>query len=181
MPASVALYNCETQDHGLDKALDHELIEPGAAGPGAGRAGAASRSPIHNYNRTFGTMLSGRGGASATASPGLPDDTIYIKAKGIGGQSFGAWLAKGVTIELAGEANDYVGKGLSGGRLVIYPPEESGIENAPRTTSSSATRCSTAPSAASATSAAWPASASASATPAPPRWSKAWATTAAST
>jgi glutamate synthase (NADPH/NADH) large chain len=58
---------------------------------------------------------------------GLPDDTIHIQAHGIGGQSFGAWLAKGVTIELAGEANDYVGKGLSGGRIVVYPPANSGL------------------------------------------------------
>jgi glutamate synthase (NADPH/NADH) large chain len=60
----------------------------------------------------------------------LPDDTIFIKAKGTAGQSFGAWLAKGVTIELAGEGNDYVGKGISGGRLVIYPPQNSGIGKA---------------------------------------------------
>ena len=84
---------------------------------------------IHNYNRTFGAMLSGRV-AEHYGFAGLPEDTIYIKAKGNAGQSFGAWLATGVTIELTGEANDYVGKGLSGGRLVIYPPPDSGIAKA---------------------------------------------------
>jgi glutamate synthase (NADPH/NADH) large chain len=84
---------------------------------------------VKNYNRTVGTMLSGRV-AERYGHAGLPDDTIHIRARGIGGQSFGAWLAHGVTIELAGEANDYVGKGLSGGRLIIYPQAESGIERA---------------------------------------------------
>jgi glutamate synthase (NADPH/NADH) large chain len=72
-------------------------------------------------------MLSGRV-AERYGLSGLADDTIYIKARGTAGQSFGAWLARGVTIELAGEGNDYVGKGLSGGRLVIYPPPGAGIE-----------------------------------------------------
>ena len=74
-------------------------------------------------------MLSGRL-AERYGFAGLPDDTIYIKARGTAGQSFGAWVAKGVTIELEGEGNDYVGKGLSGGRLVIYPPKASGIAKA---------------------------------------------------
>jgi hypothetical protein len=134
---------------------------------------------IKNFNRTVGTMLSGRV-AERYGYDGLPDDSIHIKARGIGGQSFGAWLAHGVTIELEGEANDYVGKGLSGGRIIIYPPLDSSIDKA-ETTSSSATPCSTAPSAARSTSAASPASASACATPAPARWSKASATMAAST
>ena len=82
---------------------------------------------MHNYNRTFGTLLSGRL-AEKYGHAGLPEDTVYIKAKGTGGQSFGAWVTRGVTIELEGEANDYVGKGLSGGRLVIYPPVDSGME-----------------------------------------------------
>jgi len=84
---------------------------------------------IHNYNRTFGTMLSGRV-AEKYGFAGLPDDTIHIKARGTAGQSFGAWLARGVTLELAGEGNDYVGKGLSGGRIIIYPPETSAIGKA---------------------------------------------------
>ncbi|MEW8550095.1 MAG: glutamate synthase-related protein, partial [Candidatus Thiodiazotropha endolucinida] len=124
----VALFNCETQDHGLDKAVDLELIK--RAQPALERGEAVKiEIDIHNYNRTFGTMLSGRV-AERYGHKGLPDDTIYIKASGTAGQSFGAWAAKGVTIELAGEGNDYVGKGLSGGRLVIYPPENAGIGKA---------------------------------------------------
>ncbi|WP_089728002.1 glutamate synthase large subunit [Candidatus Thiosymbion oneisti] len=125
VPASVALYNCESQDHGLDKALDHELIRQ--AEPALERGEPVRiELPVRNYHRTFGTMLSGRV-AERYGLDGLPEDTIYIKAKGVGGQSWGAWVAKGVTIELEGEANDYVGKGLSGGRLVVYPPRESGM------------------------------------------------------
>ncbi len=122
---STAINNCEKQDHGLDKALDHELIRQ--AKPALER-GEPVRIEIgvRNYNRTFGTMLSGEV-ARRHGDAGLPDDTIHIKARGTVGQSFGAWLARGITIELAGEGNDYVGKGLSGGRLVIYPPPESAI------------------------------------------------------
>ncbi|MES9876975.1 MAG: glutamate synthase large subunit [Candidatus Sedimenticola sp. PURPLELP] len=122
------VYNTETQDHGLDKAIDHQLIEQAKPALESGEA-VKIEVDIHNYNRTFGTMLSGRV-AEKYGYAGLPDDTIYIKAKGTAGQSFGAWVTKGVTIELAGEGNDYVGKGLSGGRLVIYPPAESAIEKA---------------------------------------------------
>ncbi len=124
----VALYNCEPQDHGLDQALDHELIrraEPALARREPVRIDIA----VKNFNRTFGTMLSGRV-AERYGHAGLPDDTIHIKATGTGGQSWGAWVAQGVTIELEGEANDYVGKGLSGGRLIIYPPRQSGIARA---------------------------------------------------
>jgi glutamate synthase (NADPH/NADH) large chain len=121
----VAVYNCEAQDHGLEQALDHELIRQ--AEPALTRGEPVRiELPVQNYNRTVGTMLSGRV-AERYGHAGLPDDTIYIKAKGTGGQSWGAWVAKGVTIELEGEANDYVGKGLSGGRLIVYPPAESGI------------------------------------------------------
>ncbi|WP_316367183.1 glutamate synthase large subunit [Candidatus Thiodiazotropha sp. CDECU1] len=124
----VALYNRETQDHGLDRAMDLELIK--RAQPALEKGEAVKIAiDIHNYNRTFGTMLSGRV-AEKYGYAGLPDDTIYIKVSGTAGQSFGAWVAKGVTIELAGEGNDYVGKGLSGGRLVIYPPENAGIGKA---------------------------------------------------
>ncbi len=124
----VAIYNCEDQDHGLEKALDHELIR--RAQPALERREPVQiELAVRNYNRTLGTMLSGEL-AKRYGHAGLPDDTIYIKATGNAGQSFGAWLAKGITIELAGEANDYVGKGLSGGRLVIYPPEDVGLEKA---------------------------------------------------
>ncbi|MCG6861796.1 MAG: glutamate synthase large subunit [Chromatiaceae bacterium] len=125
VPEGVALYNCERQDHGLDRALDLELIRQ--AEPALERGEPVRiEIAVKNYNRTLGTMLSGRV-AERYGLAGLPDDTIYIKAIGTGGQSWGAWAAKGVTIELEGEANDYVGKGLSGGRLVIYPPRRSGM------------------------------------------------------
>ncbi len=124
----VAIHNTERQNHGLDKAMDHRLIEQSAPALERGEP-VQIETRIHNYNRTFGTMLSGRV-AERYGLTGLPDDTIYIKAQGTAGQSLGAWLAHGVTIELAGEGNDYVGKGLSGGRLVIYPPKESGIGRA---------------------------------------------------
>ena len=124
----VSIYHSETQDHGLDQALDHELIRQ--AQPALERGEPVKiEIDIHNYNRTFGTMLSGRL-AEKYGHSGLPDDTVYIKAKGTAGQSLGAWVTKGVTIELAGEGNDYVGKGLSGGRLIIYPPVESAIGKA---------------------------------------------------
>ncbi|KAA6185521.1 glutamate synthase large subunit [Thiohalocapsa marina] len=124
----VAIYNVEQQDHGLDKALDHVLIRE--AEPALERGEPVRiETEVKNFNRTFGTMLSGRV-AERYGHAGLPDDSIYIKARGIGGQSFGAWLAHGVTVELEGEANDYVGKGLSGGRIVIYPPANSAIERA---------------------------------------------------
>jgi glutamate synthase (NADPH/NADH) large chain len=124
----VAVYNSETQDHGIAKALDHQLIHQAKAAL-EHREPVRIATEIRNYNRCFGAMLSGRV-AERFGHAGLPDDTIYIKAKGTGGQSFGAWVAAGVTIELEGEANDYVGKGLSGGRLIIYPPAESAIARA---------------------------------------------------
>src|SRR6202007_2409954 len=82
------------------------------------------RLPIRNIHRTVGAMLSGEI-ARKYGSAGLPDDTIRVKFTGSAGQSFGAFLAKGVSLELEGDANDYVGKGLSGGRLVVYPPRNS--------------------------------------------------------
>jgi glutamate synthase (NADPH/NADH) large chain len=124
----VAVYWRETQDHGLDKALDHELIEKAAPALERGEP-VQIETAIKNYNRTVGALLSGRV-AARYGHAGLPEDTIHIKAKGTGGQSFGAWVAKGVTIELEGEGNDYVGKGLSGGRLIVYPPAESAMERA---------------------------------------------------
>ena len=118
----VAQYNCEFQDHGLDRALDHVLIEQA-------KPALEERKPVRietlvrNTNRTVGAMLSGEV-ARRYGHSGLPEDTISIFAKGTAGQSFGAFLAKGVSIELQGEGNDYVGKGLSGGRIVIYPPKD---------------------------------------------------------
>jgi len=122
----VARYNCQTQDHGLDKALDHELIRQ--ARPALEeRKRVEISTPIRNVNRTVGAMLSGEL-AKRHGHAGLPDGTIHIRAKGNAGQSFGAFLAHGITLELEGDANDYVGKGLSGGRLVVYPAAESPIE-----------------------------------------------------
>ena len=119
----IATYNCETQDHGLENALDNHLIA--AAEPALER-----REPVQipvevrNINRTVGAMLSGEV-AKRYGHGGLPEDTIAVKATGVGGQSFGAFLARGVSIELEGVANDYVGKGLSGGRIAVYPPASS--------------------------------------------------------
>ncbi len=118
----VATYNCEKQDHGLDKALDNQLIK--LAQPALEqRQPVKIEMPIRNSNRTFGAMLSGEV-AKRYGHAGLPEDTINIKVTGCAGQSFGAFVSNGITIELIGEANDYVGKGLSGGRLIIYPPKE---------------------------------------------------------
>ena len=122
------LYWSERQDHGIEKALDNRLIELARPALTDGKQ-VEIDIDIQNVNRTFGTLLSGRL-AERYGFRGLPDDTIKINAKGTAGQSFGAWLAKGVTIELAGEGNDYVGKGLSGGKLIIYPPAECKIEKA---------------------------------------------------
>ncbi len=120
-----AIYHCESQDHGLDKALDRKLIELARPAIENGQP-VAIELPVKNVNRTVGAMLSGRV-AERHGLNGLPDDTIHVRLKGVAGQSFGAFLAHGVTLELAGEGNDYVGKGLSGGRIAIYPPAETPI------------------------------------------------------
>ncbi|MEE9397207.1 MAG: glutamate synthase large subunit [Methylococcales bacterium] len=118
----VALFNSERQDHGLEKALDNEMIKRAKPALEEGKP-VHIESEIRNTNRTFGAMLSGEL-VKRYGQKGLPEDTISISLKGIAGQSFGAFVAAGISIELQGEANDYVGKGLSGGRLVIYPPAE---------------------------------------------------------
>jgi glutamate synthase domain-containing protein 3 len=123
LPGRVARHCVQAQDHGIDKALDHELIA--AVKPALeNREPVEMNSPIRNVHRTVGAMLSGEI-ARRYGSEGLPDDTIRIKFEGSAGQSFGAFLAKGVTLTLEGDANDYTGKGLSGGRLIIYPPKQS--------------------------------------------------------
>ena len=124
----VARYQCEPQDHGLDKAVDHALIKQAKAAL-QDKTPVQIDIPILNSNRSFGTLLSGEL-ARRYGLEGLPDDSIHIRAKGTAGQSLGAWLAQGITIELAGEGNDYVGKGLSGGRIIIYPPKDSAIGKA---------------------------------------------------
>ncbi len=119
VPASEPRRQCEGQDHGLARALDHKLIE--LAKPAIERGEKVRiEMPIINVNRTCGTMLSGEV-AKRYGHAGLPDDTIHIDLTGTAGQSFGAFLARGLTLELTGEGNDYVGKGLSGGRIVIKP------------------------------------------------------------
>jgi glutamate synthase (NADPH/NADH) large chain len=119
----VAIHQCEPQDHGLAKALDHELIAQAEAALASKRP-VAITSRIYNRNRTVGAMLSGEV-AKRYGHAGLPEDTIHVTFQGTAGGSFGAWLAHGITFELEGDANDYVGKGLSGGRLIVYPPKES--------------------------------------------------------
>uniref|UniRef100_A0A450UTJ5 Glutamate synthase [NADPH] large chain n=1 Tax=Candidatus Kentrum eta TaxID=2126337 RepID=A0A450UTJ5_9GAMM len=121
----VAIHHCEPQDHGLEKALDHSLIRQAKPALEEQRP-VKIRVPVLNVNRTVGAMLSGEV-AKRYGHAGLPDDTITIQAKGTGGQSFGAFLAHGITIRLLGETNDYVGKGLSGGKIIVTPPPESTI------------------------------------------------------
>ena len=119
MPAEVARYHCEQQDHGLEKALDNRLIE--LARPALERGEKVTIDmPIRNINRTVGTMLSWEI-AKRYGHEGLADDTIHIRFAGSAGQSLGAFLAKGVTLDLIGDTNDYCGKGLSGGRITVQP------------------------------------------------------------
>ncbi|HWN52441.1 MAG TPA: glutamate synthase-related protein, partial [Xanthobacteraceae bacterium] len=124
-PAGVKIYKCEAQNHKIHDILDRRLIAQSA--PALDR-GAPVRivTPIKNTDRAAGAMLSGEI-AKRYGHAGLPHNTIHVKLTGTAGQSFGAWLARGVTLELEGEGNDYVGKGLSGGRIIVRPPGNSGI------------------------------------------------------
>ncbi|MGH3743878.1 MAG: glutamate synthase-related protein, partial [Mycobacteriales bacterium] len=118
-----ALHNVTTQDHGLDKALDNTLIQL-CEGALLDAKPVTLDLPVRNVNRTVGTML----GSQVTkrfGSDGLPDDTISVRFTGSAGQSFGAFVPRGITLRLNGDANDYVGKGLSGGRIIVTPPPES--------------------------------------------------------
>jgi len=119
VPAEVPRRHCETQNHGLTRTLDLELIARSRPALEQGKKVLIELS-VKNVNRTVGAMLSGEV-AKRFGHAGLPDDSIHITLKGTAGQSFGAFLARGVTLELIGESNDYVGKGLSGGRIVIRP------------------------------------------------------------
>ena len=119
MPAAVARRHCEAQDHGLAGALDHALIE-GAKPALEKRQPVRLAHRIRNAHRSVGAMLSGEV-ARRYGHEGLPDDTVHVAFEGVAGQSFGAFLAQGVSFELKGATNDYVGKGLSGGRIVVYP------------------------------------------------------------
>ncbi|MFB0934779.1 MAG: glutamate synthase-related protein [Propionivibrio sp.] len=117
--SSEPIRHCEGQDHGLAKALDNQLIDMAKPALEKGKA-VRIELPIRNANRTVGAMLSSRV-VEKYGHAGLPDDTIHVALQGTAGQSFGAFLAHGVTLELVGEGNDYVGKGLSGGRIVVRP------------------------------------------------------------
>jgi glutamate synthase (NADPH) large chain len=119
MPSDVARHQCEVQDHGLTHALDHQLIA--ASAPALEKKQPVRLAyKIRNAHRSVGAMLSGAI-ARKYGNAGLPEDTVHVAFQGIAGQSFGAFLARGVTFELQGATNDYVGKGQSGGRIVVYP------------------------------------------------------------
>jgi len=122
MKQLVSLRHNEKQDHGLDKALDNELIKRAKSALEKGEK-VRIELPVVNTNRTVGTTLSHQI-AARYGRAGLADDTIHVKLSGTAGQSFAAFLAKGITLELIGEGNDYVGKGLCGGRIIIRPPAE---------------------------------------------------------
>ena len=117
-PADLPRFQTLEQDHGLDKALDMVLIEKSRAAIDKGEK-VQFMEVARNVNRSVGAMLSGA--VTKVHPEGLPDETIHIQLEGTGGQSFGAFLAKGITLYLIGDANDYTGKGLSGGRIVVRP------------------------------------------------------------
>jgi glutamate synthase (NADPH/NADH) large chain len=119
------IYHAESQNHHLEAVLDRKLIEKSQAALDRG-APVKFEVAINNTNRSAGAMLSGAV-AKLYGHTGLPHDTIQVSLKGTAGQAFGAWLARGVTFDLEGEGNDYVGKGLSGGRIIVRPPANSGI------------------------------------------------------
>jgi glutamate synthase (NADPH/NADH) large chain len=119
------IYKCEAQDHKINDILDRKLIAESQSALNRG-APVRLQTVIRNIDRTVGGMLSGEV-AKRYGHAGLPDGTIHVRFTGTAGQSFGAWLARGISFELDGDANDYVGKGLSGGRIIIRPPADSGI------------------------------------------------------
>ena len=126
LPSRVARRRTTCQDHGLAPALDHALIAK--ARPALeSRAKVTGSFAIRNVHRTVGAMLGGEI-ARRYGSAGLPDGTIHFNFRGSAGQSFGAFVPKGVTLELEGDANDYLGKGLSGGRIIAYPPKTSSFQ-----------------------------------------------------
>jgi glutamate synthase (NADPH) large chain len=122
---SVAVHHCERQAHPIDSVLDRKLIQ--LARPALAEARPVKLDlTIRSSDRTAGAMLSGEV-AKKYGHRGLPEDTLWITLRGTAGQSFGAWLAHGVTLDLVGEANDYVGKGLSGGRIIVRPSKDAKI------------------------------------------------------
>jgi glutamate synthase (NADPH/NADH) large chain len=122
VPEHVGRFRQVTQNHNLDKALDNKLIELSRPALYKGEK-VSFIMPIRNVNRTVGTMLAGEV-ALNHGHEGLPDDTIHIQLNGTAGQSFGAFAARGMTLDLVGEGNDYVGKGLSGGTLIVRPTND---------------------------------------------------------
>ena len=122
VPDDIARRHAETQDHGLAGALDHALIEKAQPALEHGERTRIAVD-IHNRDRSVGAMLSGEV-ARRRGHAGLSDDTLRIQLDGTAGQSFGAFLAHGITLDLVGEANDYVGKGLSGGRIIVRSPND---------------------------------------------------------
>ncbi|MEP7349781.1 MAG: glutamate synthase large subunit [Sphingorhabdus sp.] len=120
LPDGTPLHQTGTQDHGLEHALDQDLIAAAASALDRGEAVRIERE-VKNVNRTVGAMLSGEV-AKKYGHEGLPDNSIQIAFTGVAGQSFAAFLAHGITLELVGDANDYVGKGLSGGRVIVKQP-----------------------------------------------------------
>ena len=123
LPSRVARRKTQQQDHGLNQALDHVLIDK-AMPALESQASVTGSFAIRNVHRTVGAMLGGEI-ARRYGSAGLPDGTIHFKFQGSAGQSFGAFVPSGVTLELEGDSNDYLGKGLSGGRIIAYPPKTS--------------------------------------------------------
>jgi glutamate synthase domain-containing protein 2/glutamate synthase domain-containing protein 3 len=123
LPSRVARRRMQAQDHGLVQALDHVLIAK-AAPALESQTKVSGSFAIRNVHRTVGAMLGGQI-ARKYGSAGLPDETIHFRFQGSAGQSFGAFVPSGVTLELEGDANDYLGKGLSGGRIIAYPPKTS--------------------------------------------------------
>jgi glutamate synthase (NADPH/NADH) large chain len=119
LPEGAARHRTTSQDHGLERALDNTLIQL-AEGALQDGTPVVLDLPVRNVNRTVGTML-GYEVTRRWGAKGLPDDTIHVKFEGSAGQSFGAFLPRGITLRLAGDANDYLGKGLSGGRLIVAP------------------------------------------------------------
>ena len=180
LPEGAARRGIVAQDHGLDKALDNELHRAGRAGAGRRHAGARrARGPQRAPQRRRDARRRGR--PAATAATACPTTPSTFTLRGTGGQSFGAFLPRGVTLRLIGDANDYVAKGLSGGRVIVRPAETAPFVGAEEQRSSRATPSCTGRPPARCSCAAGPGSGSRSATPAPPRWSRASATTAAST
>ena len=121
-----AMHCCDVQDHKIDHILDRELIAE-AENAITDKQPVVIERPIHNTDRTTGAMLSGKI-AMLYGSEGLPDGTIKCRFKGSAGQSFGAFLSPGVELYLEGDSNDYLGKGLSGGRIIVVPPAGSTFE-----------------------------------------------------